>query len=187
MGCFDPLLITVCFVILDKGPDFAQCGFGLGDISGDAAISELFGAQKQDIRFIIGLLSENLAEIFLIRITDHDKFLSNIQIFVQTFVFSLKIALTALIKYEIIGTWIITVVRDHKIDKIASADVIQQAVFRVLDMRTCLVGLEALIAAAAAGLDPVLGEPKNSTVLIIRCDIIADLIAVSAGAGAEGN
>ena len=92
----------------------------------------------------------------------------------------LKIALTALVKYEIIGAVIVAVIRNYKICKIMVTDGIHQRIFLISDIWAWFFFAKTLVVASTAGMDLLLGEPKYSTVAAVGfLDHFADFITVS--------
>lgn len=71
------------------------------------------------------MLSKRLAEIIADGIADHDELFRYIQILIQKFRVSLKIAMTPLIEDEKVRTGIVAVVRNNKVRRLTAADRIQ--------------------------------------------------------------
>lgn len=70
-------------------------------------------------------MTQYLAEMILVGITDYNELLWNSQKCIELFRVVLKIALTAFVKYEIIGAGIVAVIRNYKICKIMVTDSVQ--------------------------------------------------------------
>ena len=118
--------------------------------------------------------------MILVGITDYNELLWNSQKCIKLFRFMLKIALTALVKYEIIGAGIVAVIRNYKICKIMVTDGIHQRIFRISDIWARFSFAKTLITASIAGMDLLLGEPKYSTVAAVGfLDHFSDFITVS--------
>lgn len=107
------------------------------------------------------MLSKRLAEIIADGIADHDELFRYIQILIQKFRVSLKIALTPLIEDEKVRTGIVAVVRNNKVRRLTAADRIQQAVLHIVKMRTRFPSAKAFVIAASAGADLNIRERIN--------------------------
>ena len=125
-------------------------------------------------------MTQYLSEMILVGITDYNELLWSSQKCIKLFRFVLKIALTALVKYEIIGAGIVAVIRNYKICKIMVTDGIHQRIFRISDIWARFFFAKTLITASIAGMDLLLGEPKYSTLAAVGfLDHFADFITVS--------
>ena len=125
--------------------------------------------------------------MILVGITDYNELLWSSQKCIKLFRFVLKIALTALVKYEIIGAGIVAVIWNYKIRQIALADGIQQSVFRILPVWTRFC-TKAFITTATAWMNLLFRESKHGTLRRIGLrNIITDTVAVSAGSAAKRN
>ena len=118
--------------------------------------------------------------MILVGITDYNELLWSSQKCIKLFRFVLKIALTALVKYEIIGAGIVAVIRNYKTCKIMVTAGIYQRIFRISDIWARFFFAKTLITASIAGMDLLLGEPKYSIVAAVGfLDHFSDFITVS--------
>ena len=77
-----------------------------------------------------------MIKIALICVADYNELFTDLQESFKQIRFSLKETLTAFIKNEIIGTGIVTVIWNYKIDQITVTDGLQQCVFGVIQIGT---------------------------------------------------
>ena len=94
----------------------------------------------------VNVLPQYLPEIILVGITDYKILFCRFQKRIKPFRVMLEIALTALIKYEIIRAGITAIIWNHKIRQVMVTESVYQPVFRICDIRTCFLLSKAHIS-----------------------------------------